>query len=203
MKKILICADPYETRVAIVEDNVVVETYLERATRRSLLGNVYLGRVDNVLPGMEAAFIDAGLPKNCFLYVDEIVLPELDDRERRKKKIEQLIKNGQSLLVQVVKDPMGTKGARVTMDVSLAGRFLVYSPDGKGYGVSKRLPDGERDRLRDLVKQLKPKGGGGLIVRTAARGAQREELERDLHLLEKQWGAIQAAAKRRPSRRRR
>ena len=87
MKKILISADPYETRVAIVEDNVVVETYLERATRRSLLGNVYLGRVDNVLPGMEAAFIDAGLPKNCFLYVDEIVLPELDDRERRKKKI--------------------------------------------------------------------------------------------------------------------
>ena len=121
MKKILISADPYETWVAIVEDNTVVETYLERATRRSLLGNVYLGRVDNVLPGMEAAFIDAGLPKNCFLYVDEIVLPELDDRERRKKKIEQLIKNGQSLLVQVVKDPMGTKGARVTMDVSLAG----------------------------------------------------------------------------------
>ena len=103
------------------------------------------------------------------------------------KKIEQLIKNGQSLLVQVVKDPMGTKGARVTMDVSLAGRFLVYSPDGKGYGVSKRLPDGERDRLRDLVKTLTPKGGGGLIVRTAARGAQREELERDLDLLEKQW----------------
>jgi ribonuclease G len=196
MKKILISADPYETRVAIVEDNVVVETYLERATRRSLLGNVYLGRVDNVLPGMEAAFIDAGLPKNCFLYVDEIVLPELDDRERRKKKIEQLIKNGQSLLVQVVKDPMGTKGARVTMDVSLAGRFLVYSPDGKGYGVSKRLPDGERDRLRDLVRQLSPKGGGGLIVRTAARGAQREELERDLQLLEQQWAAIQAAAKR-------
>ena len=191
MKKILISADPYETRVAIVEDNVVVETYLERATRRSLLGNVYLGRVDNVLPGMEAAFIDAGLPKNCFLYVDEIVLPELDDRERRKKKIEQLIKNGQSLLVQVVKDPMGTKGARVTMDVSLAGRFLVYSPDGKGYGVSKRLPDGERDRLRDLVKTLTPKGGGGLIVRTAARGAQREELERDLDLLEKQWATDQ------------
>ena len=196
MKKILISADPYETRVAIVEDNVVVETYLERATRRSLLGNVYLGRVDNVLPGMEAAFIDAGLPKNCFLYVDEIVLPELDDRERRKKKIEQLIKNGQSLLVQVVKDPMGTKGARVTMDVSLAGRFLVYSPDGKGYGVSKRLPDGERDRLRDLVKTLTPKGGGGLIVRTAARGAQREELERDLDLLEKQWASINAAAKK-------
>ncbi len=194
MKKILISADPIETRVAIVEDNVVVETYIERVTRRSLLGNVYLGRVDNVLPGMEAAFIDAGLPKNCFLYVDEIVIPELDDRERRKKKIEQLIKNGQSLLVQVTKDPMGTKGARVSMDVSLAGRFLVYSPDGKGFGVSKRLPDGERDRLRDLVKQLTPKGGGGLIVRTAARGAERAELDRDLELLEQLWAQIQAAA---------
>jgi ribonuclease G len=200
MKKILISADPYETRVAIIEEDVVVETYVERATRRSLLGNVYLGRVDNVLPGMEAAFIDVGLEKNGFLYVDEIVLPELEDRERRKKKIEELIRPKQSVLVQVVKDPMGTKGARVTMDVSLAGRFLVYTPDGKGYGVSKRLPDGERTRLRDLVKQLEPRNGGGLIVRTAARGAQREELERDLELLEQQWEAIQKLAKARGTR---
>ena len=152
MKKILISADPYETRVAIVEDNVVVETYLERATRRSLLGNVYLGRVDNVLPGMEAAFIDAGLPKNCFLYVDEIVLPELDDRERRKKKIEQLIKNGQEPARPGRQGPDGHQG-RARHDGRVAGRPVpVYSPDGKGYGVSKRLPDGERDRLRDLVR---------------------------------------------------
>ncbi len=195
MKKILISADPYETRVAIVEESVVVETYVERATKRSMLGNIYLGKVDAVLPGMEAAFIDAGLPKNAFLFVGEIVLPELDDEERRKKKIEQLIKAGQSLLVQVTKDPMGMKGARVSMDVSLAGRFLVYSPDGKGYGVSKRLPDGERDRLRDLVKTLQPKTGG-LIVRTAARGASLEELKRDLALLEASWAQIVARSKK-------
>ena len=195
MKKILIAVDPYETRVAIVEENVVVETYVERRDRRSLLGNVYLAKVDNVLPGMEAAFLDAGLDKNGFLYVDEIVLPELSDRERRKKRIEQLIRNGQSLLVQVTKDPMGTKGARMTMDTSFAGRFLVYAPDGSGYGVSKRLDDHERDRLRDLVRKLKPKNGGGLIVRTAARGAKLPELERDLELLEAQWQALTQRAK--------
>ena len=195
MKKILIASDPYETRVAIVEEGVVVETYIERESRRSLLGNVYLARVDNVLPGMEAAFIDAGLPKNGFLYVNEIVIPELDDKERRKKRIQELIRPGEELLVQVVKDPMGTKGARVTMELSFAGRFLVYSPDGTGYGVSKRLEDAERERLRTLVKQLKPKNGGGLIVRTAARGAQRAELERDLRLLEEQWEAIKERAR--------
>ena len=107
----------------------MVETYLERADRRSLLGNVYLSKVDTVLPGMEAAFIDAGLAKNGFLYVDEIVLPEVDDRERRQRRINDLIKSGQKLLCQVVKDPMGTKGARMTMDASFAGRFLVFSPE--------------------------------------------------------------------------
>jgi ribonuclease G len=194
MKKILISSDRYETRVAIVEEGVVVETYIERDTRRSMLGNVYLSRVDNVLPGMEAAFIDAGLPKNGFLYVNEIVIPELDDKERRKKRIQELIRPGQELLVQVVKDPMGTKGARVTMQLSFAGRFLVFSPEGTGNGVSKRLEDAERERLRGLVKKLKPRNGGGLIVRTAARGAELPELERDLRLLEDQWEAIQAAA---------
>jgi ribonuclease G len=195
MKKILIGSDPYETRVAIVEDSQVVETYVERAERRSLLGNVYLGRVDNVLPGMEAAFVDVGLEKNGFLYVDEIVLPELDDKARRQKRIQELIRPRQELLVQVVKDPMGTKGARLTMELSFAGRFLVYAPEGTGYGVSKRLDDAERERLRDLVKQLKPKDGGGLIVRTAARGADLPELERDLRLLEQLWDDIRASAK--------
>ncbi|CAA9541265.1 MAG: Ribonuclease G, partial [uncultured Thermoleophilia bacterium] len=201
MKKILISSDRYETRVAIVEEGVVVETYIERDTRRSMLGNVYLARVDNVLPGMEAAFIDAGLPKNGFLYVNEIVIPELDDKERRKKRIQELIRPGQELLVQVVKDPMGTKGARVTMQLSFAGRFLVFSPEGTGNGVSKRLEDAERERLRGLVKKLKPRNGGGLIVRTAARGAELPELERDLRLLEDQWEAIvaRAAASRAPA----
>ncbi len=194
MKKILISADPYEARAALVEDERVVETYIEREERRSLLGNIYLAKVDAVLPGMEAAFLDAGLDKNAFLHVDEIRIEGLDRRARRSRRIQDLVRSGQTLMVQVVKDPMGTKGARVTMDVSLAGRFLVYVPDGEGGGVSKRLPDGERDRLRDLVKQLEPRLGGGLIVRTAARGAQLEELQRDLALLEAEWEAITARA---------
>lgn len=190
MKKILISADAYETKAALIEDDRVVETYIEREERRSLLGNIYLAKVDTVLPGMEAAFVDAGMDKNAFLHVAEIRIDGLDQRARRSKRIQDLVKGGQSLLVQVTKDPMKTKGARVTMDVSLAGRFLVYVPDGEGGGVSKRLPDGERDRLRDLVKQLKPRLGGGLIVRTAARGAELAELERDLALLEDQWEGI-------------
>ncbi len=192
MKKILISADAYETKAALIEDDRVVETYIEREERRSLLGNIYLAKVDTVLPGMEAAFVDAGLDKNAFLHVAEIRIDGLDQRARRSKRIQDLVKGGQSLLVQVTKDPMKTKGARVTMDISLAGRFLVYVPDGEGGGVSKRLPDGERDRLRDLVKQLKPRLGGGLIVRTAAKGADLAELERDLALLEDQWEGIRA-----------
>lgn len=192
MKKILISADAYETKAALVEDDRVVETYIEREERRSLLGNIYLAKVDTVLPGMEAAFVDAGFDKNAFLHVAEIRIEGLDQRARRSKRIQDLVKGGQSLLVQVTKDPMKTKGARVTMDISLAGRFLVYVPDGEGGGVSKRLPDGERDRLRDLVKQLTPRLGGGLIVRTAAKGAELAELERDLALLEDQWEAILA-----------
>ena len=190
MKKILISADAYETKAALVEDERVVETYIERDERRSLLGNIYLARVDAVLPGMEAAFVDAGKDKNAFLHVAEIRVNGLDQRARRSKRIQDLVKSGQSLLVQVTKDPMGTKGARVTMDISLAGRFLVYVPDGEGGGVSKRLADGERDRLRELVKQLQPRLGGGLIVRTAAKGAELGELERDLALLETQWEVI-------------
>ena len=190
MKKILISADPYETKAALVEDERVVETYIEREERRSLLGNIYLAKVDTVLPGMEAAFVDAGFDKNAFLHVAEIRIEGLDQRARRSKRIQDLVKGGQSLLVQVTKDPMKTKGARVTMDISLAGRFLVYVPDGEGGGVSKRLPDGERDRLRGLVKELKPRLGGGLIVRTAAKGAELAELQRDLDLLEDQWEGI-------------
>ncbi len=190
MKKILISADAYETKAALIEDDRVVETYIERDERRSLLGNIYLAKVDTVLPGMEAAFVDAGMDKNAFLHVAEIRIDGLDQRARRSKRIQDLVKGGQSLLVQVTKDPMKTKGARVTMDVSLAGRFLVYVPDGEGGGVSKRLPDGERDRLRELVKQLTPRLGGGLIVRTAARGAELVELERDLALLEDQWEGV-------------
>ena len=155
VKRMLTSADPQEVRVAIVEGGKLSEAYIERRGRRSIVGNIYKGRVDAVLPGMEAAFVDIGLPKNGFLYVAEIVLPELDDRERRSKRIQELIQPGQDVLVQVTKDPMGSKGARLTMDVSLAGRFMVLAPGGDGVGVSKKLEGDERDRLRDLLKKMK------------------------------------------------
>jgi ribonuclease G len=196
VKRMLTSADPQEVRVAIVEGGKLSEAYIERRGRRSIVGNIYKGRVDAVLPGMEAAFVDIGLPKNGFLYVAEIVLPELDDRDRRSKRIQELIKPGQDVLVQVTKDPMGSKGARLTMDVSLAGRFMVLAPGGDGVGVSKRLEGDERDRLRDLLKKMKTSEDCGLIARTAAQGASLDELERDVRLLEKLWDVSRGHAQR-------
>ena len=196
VKRMLISADPQEVRVAIVEGGKLSEAYIERRGRRSIVGNIYKGRVDAVLPGMEAAFVDIGLPKNGFLYVAEIVLPELDDRERRSKRIQELIQSGQDVLVQVTKDPMGSKGARLTMDVSLAGRFMVLAPGGDGVGVSKKLEGPERDRLRDLLRKMKTHEDAGLIARTAAQGASLDELERDVRLLEKLWDVSRGHAQR-------
>ena len=190
-KTILISVDLSELRVAVLEEGQTVEALIERRGKGSLVGNIYLGKVDNVLPGMEAAFIDIGLPKNCFLHQDDVVLPGLDSKERRKRRIQDLLKPGQKVLVQVIKDPMGTKGARVTMELSLAGRFLVLSPDGEGSGVSRRLPDGERDRLRDAARKLEAKDVG-IIVRTAAAGATEDDLERDLRFLRHLWAHVHA-----------
>ncbi|MDX6598246.1 MAG: ribonuclease [Gaiellales bacterium] len=196
VKRMLTSADPQEVRVAIVEGGKLSEAYIERRGRRSIGGHNYKGRVVAVLPGMEAAFVDIGLPKNGFLYVAEIVLPELDDRDRRSKRIQELIKPGQDVLVQVTKDPMGSKGARLTMDVSLAGRFMVLAPGGDGVGVSKKLEGDERDRLRDLLKKMKTHEDCGLIARTAAQGASLDELERDVRLLEKLWDVTRGHAQR-------
>ena len=168
--------------------------YLERPERRSIAGNIYLGTVDNVLPGMEAAFIEIGLEKNGFLYVDEIVTPELEGK-RHGKKIQDLISRGETIMVQAVKDPMKTKGARLTTEISLPGRFVVYQPNGDGFGVSRRLDDDERPRLKDILKGLDLKGGG-VIVRTAAEGASAEDIERDLVFLQKLWKSIEARAKK-------
>jgi ribonuclease G len=192
-RELLISVDVGEQRVAVIEDGKVAEVYLERPERRSIAGNIYLGIVDNVLPGMEAAFVEIGLEKNGFLYVDEIVVPELEGR-RHGKKIQDLISRGEQLLVQAVKDPMKTKGARLTTEISLPGRFLVFVPNGEGLGVSRRLDDGERQRLKDVLKELDPKGGG-IIVRTAAEGASAEDIERDLVFLQRLWSTIQARAK--------
>ena len=193
-KTILISVDLSELRVAVVEEGRTVEALIERRGEGSLAGNIYKGKIDNVLRGMEAAFVDLGLPRNGFLYVDDVVVPGQDPKSRRRRKIDELLKPGQEVLVQVVKDSMGTKGPRVTMELSIAGRFLVLSPHGEGSGVSRRLPDGERERLRKLAKSLE-QDDGGIIVRTAAAGATAEDLERDLRFLHKMWAQVEARAK--------
>ncbi len=166
----------------------VAELYVERKGSRSIVGNIYKGVVDNVLPGMEAAFVDIGLERNGFLHVDEIVLPDGQKVPRRGhgrgRRIDELIKPKQEVLVQVVKDPLKTKGARLSMQLSIAGRYLVYMPSGAGVGASRRLPDAERDRQRKLLQKLH-KGDGGVIVRTAAQGARKADFERDLDYLHK------------------
>jgi ribonuclease G len=192
-RDLVVSVDVGEQRVAILEDDRVAEVYLERPERRSIAGNIYLGVVDNVLPGMEAAFVEIGLEKNGFLYVDEIVGPELEGRKGARK-IQDLIRRGETVLVQAVKDPMKSKGARLTTEISLPGRFLVYVPNGEGYGVSRRLEDDERARLKEIVKSLDAKGGG-IIVRTAAEGASAEDIERDLVFLQRLWKTIQAKTK--------
>jgi ribonuclease G len=193
-KEIMISVEVLEQTVAVLEEGKVAEVYLGRPSHRSIAGNIYKGIVDNVLPGMEASFVDVGLDRNGFLYVDEIVVPELEGK-RHGKRIQELISRGQEVVVQAVKDPMGTKGARLTTEVSLPGRFLVYTPYGDGIGVSRRLEDEERERLKAICKGLElPEGG--LIVRTAAEGASEQELEGDLKLLLKLWSTIRGRAER-------
>ncbi len=191
-RELIVSVDVGEQRVAVLEDGQVAEVYLERPDHRSIVGNIYLGRVDNVLPGMEAAFVEVGLEKNGFLYVDEIVGPELERGHGRK--IQDLISKGQTILVQTVKDPMKTKGARLTTQISLPGRFVVFVPQGEGLGVSRRLEDDERARLKEILRKLDVKEGG-IIVRTAAEGASEEDIERDLVFLQRLWKSIQAKAK--------
>jgi ribonuclease G len=195
-KTILVSADRGETRVAVLESKTkggkrdVAELYIERRGRRSIVGNIYKGKVDNVLPGMEAAFVDIGLERNGFLHVDEIVLPNGEQAPKRGRgtgkgrRIDELIKPGQEIVVQVVKDPLKTKGARLSMNASIAGRYLVYAPQGSGVGVSRRLADSERDRLRKMVDRTY-KGPGGLIVRTAAHGAKKADFVREIGYLHK------------------
>jgi ribonuclease G len=200
-KQVLVSVDRGETRVALLERAKgarkwrVAELYLERRGMRSIVGNVYKGVVDNVLPGLEAAFVDIGLDKNGFLHVDEIVLPGVETPRRGRgkeggKKITDLLKPGQEIVVQVVKDPLKTKGARLSMELTVAGRYMVYAPTGEGVGVSKRLDDRERERLRKEVKGL-DLGGGGAIVRTAAQGAKRADFERELLYLHKLYEVLQ------------
>src|SRR6185503_5499861 len=193
-KTILISVDLSELRVAVIEEGRTVEALIERRGEGSLAGNIYKGKIDNVLRGMEAAFVDLGLPRNGFLYVDDVIVPGQDPKSRRRRKIDELLKPGQEVLVQVVKDSMGTKGPRVTMELSIAGRFLVLSPNVEaGSGVSRRLPDGERERLRKLAKALEVEQGG-VIVRTAAAGATNDDLERDLRFVNRIWSQVSSSS---------
>ncbi len=211
-KQVLVTVDRGETRVAMLEASGdpeapaksrrrrgkkkaevpagyrVAEVYFERRGGRSIVGNIYKGKVDNVLPGLEAAFVDIGLDKNGFLHVDEIVIPGKEQVRRGRgsgttgTRITDLLSPGQEIVVQVVKDPLKTKGARLSMEVTIAGRYMVYAPTGEGVGVSRRLEDKERDRLRKEAKQL-DLDGGGAIIRTAAHGAARKDFERELQYL--------------------
>jgi ribonuclease G len=213
-KQVLVSVDRAETRVALLEATGtpgaaksssrngrrktgdgkpgagyrIAELYIERRGGRSIVGNIYKGKVDNVLPGLEAAFVDIGLEKNGFLHVDEIVLPGVEIARRGRggaqNKISELLKPGQEIVVQVIKDPLKTKGARLSMELTIAGRYMVYAPTGEGVGVSRRLEDKERERLRRQTAKL-DLGEGGAIVRTAAHGAKREDFERELKYLHK------------------
>jgi ribonuclease G len=218
-KQVLVSVDRAETRVALLEASGtpaasrssaaakksassrkrgkgapeagyrIAELYIERRGGRSIVGNIYKGKVDNVLPGLEAAFVDIGLEKNGFLHVDEIVLPGVEAPRRGRgsgsgRRIADLLSPGQEIVVQVVKDPLKTKGARLSMELTIAGRYMVYAPTGEGVGVSRRLEDKERERLRRQTANLAI-DSGGVIVRTAAHGAKREDFERELKYLHK------------------
>ena len=181
------------TQIAVMEDGVLVEHYVNRSSQQSYVGNVYLGKVQNVLPSMEAAFVDVGKGRNAVLYAGEVNF-DVSGLEGQPKRIESALKAGQSLIVQVTKDPVGHKGARLTSQLSLPGRYLVYVPGASMTGISRKLPDTERNRLKQILKKVMPEDGG-VIVRTAAEGAAEEELARDVARLAAQWEAIEKKAK--------
>jgi ribonuclease E len=181
------------TQIAVLEDGVLVEHYVDRASHQSYVGNVYFGKVQNVLPSMEAAFVDIGKGRNAVLYAGEVNF-DASGLEGVAKRIESALKSGQSIMVQVTKDPIGHKGARLTSQVSLPGRYLVYVPGASMTGISRKLPDTERNRLKQILKKVAPEEGG-IIVRTAAEGASEEELQHDVTRLVAQWQAIERKAK--------
>ncbi|WP_062521334.1 Rne/Rng family ribonuclease [Demequina silvatica] len=178
----------HRVQIAVLEDDVLVEHYVSHQAQQSMAGNVYLGRIQNVLPGMEAAFVDIGRGRNAVLYAGEVNW-DAAGLEGKAKRIELALKPGDTVMVQVTKDPIGHKGARVTSQISLAGRFLVYVPGGGVTGISRKLPDTERNRLKKLLREVIP-SDAGVIVRTAAEGASEEELRADVERLKRQWQTI-------------
>jgi ribonuclease E len=190
---------PHATQIAVLEGRTLVEHFVSRASddTSQIDGNIYLGRVQNVLPGMEAAFVDIATPKNAVLYRGDVRydLEDIETQSSSSLRIEQMLKPGQMIVCQVTKNPIGAKGARLTQEVSLPGRFVVMVPNSSAFGISKRLEDPERRRLRRIVDEIRPEGHG-LIVRTAARGASLDELRHDVARLARQWAVIEAEASR-------
>ena len=197
--EMVVNVSPRETRAALLENGVLQELFVERASRRGLAGNLYKGRVSRVLPGMQAAFIDIGLERTAFLHVSDIVQPadaEGAGEAPRTDSIRELVGEGADILVQVLKDPLGTKGARLTTFVTIPSRYLVYMPYGHGVGVSARIEnEAERQRLRELVQASAEPGAGGYIVRTAAEGATGEAMRADMLFLRKLWEVLTGKAR--------
>ena len=196
-EEILINVTPRETRVALVENGVLQEVYIERTGRRGLVGNIYKGRVSRVLPGMQAAFVDIGLERTAFLHASDVATLPYDENaplERRIETISELLREGQELLVQVVKDPLGSKGARLTTYITIPSRYLVFLPDAHNVGVSTKIEDeAERQRLKQIIQEtLAPQDSGGYIVRTAAEGASATALVQDRSFLHKLWQSLQS-----------
>lgn len=193
--ELLINVTPMETRVAAVENGVVQDVYIERSQNRGLVGNVYLGKVVRVLPGMQAAFVDIGLERAAFIHASDLTPSQRDGQDKTQPSINQLVHDGKRLLVQVVKDPISTKGARLTTHLAIPSRYLVFMPNNGHLGVSQRIEtDSERERLRTLVADIRAEldiSGHGYIVRTAAEGCTNTELLADMQYLKRLWRALQ------------
>ncbi|MER7012620.1 translation initiation factor IF-2 N-terminal domain-containing protein [Saccharopolyspora sp. NPDC000359] len=191
-RKMVVRQNGDQTQIAVLEDNVLVENFVTSSGSGSLVGNVYLGRVQNVLPSMEAAFVDIGRGRNAVLYAGEVDW-DAAGLAGKARRIEQALQTGDSVLVQVTKDPVGHKGARLTTQISLPGRFLVYVPGGGATGISRKLPDNERKRLKEILKRIVP-DNAGVIIRTASEGTSEEALDRDVRRLQAQWEVIKEKA---------
>lgn len=195
--ELLINVTPQETRVATIENGMLQEVIIERSNRRGLVGNIYKGKVCRVLPGMQAAFLDIGLDRTAFLHLSDIVTAEEKKSEDQEITISDVLRDGQDILVQVVKDPMGTKGARLTTHITIPARYLVYMPNSSHIGVSQKLEDEtERERLKDIIKSFLPEfNGGGYIVRTVAEGIPEKAVYADMVFLQKLWSSMQENSK--------
>lgn len=199
--ELLINVTPSESRVALIENGILQEVHIERHTKRGLVGNIYRGKVSRVLPGMQAAFVDIGLDKAAFLHASDIAIhseveDEVSSSHLEKRDIRELVRDGQNIVVQVVKDQIGTKGARLTTDITIPSRYLVFMPSVEHVGVSQRIEDeAERERLKSLVQEYCSENGG-FILRTAAEGVKAQELRQDADFLRRLWEKIRSRMKK-------